>query len=187
MLTSAGALAMGSGTLKVPTGTTFMNLRSLVSFLGYTGAGAINITDGPAPNKTIIIGDLFTCESFGNFGVAGAFPGPFPAGPTVVGTNNVILTGNLYNCSGPDIIGTGSTTLTENTIGSLGTFSIYKNSVEIPEATKTIKTDSTASSITLQTIVAGLNGTDVIDVRWKTAAGNTLIMGNRNLTLIKVQ
>lgn len=91
----------------------------------------------------------------------------------------------MYNCNfGPT--GTGTTVTTENNVGSIGTFSIYKNGIEIPESTKTVKSDSTASTITLQTI-ATVNGMDVIDVRWKTAAGNTLLMGNRNLTMIKVQ
>jgi hypothetical protein len=184
MMTSAGALTLGSGTLKVPTGTSFVNMLSLTSFLGFTGAGDINITGAP-PTSTVIIGDMFTCEAFNNFGPAGAFPGPFPAqSPQVY--SPVTLTGFLYKCSGPSVAGSGTTVTTENNVGSEGTFGIYKNGVEIPEATKTTKTDSTASTITLQTI-ATVNGTDIIDVRWKTASGNTLMMGNRNLTLIKVQ
>lgn len=188
ILTSAGALTMGDGTLKVPTGTSFMNLRSLTSFLGFTSAGDVNITGAVAnPKKTYITGDVFTCSAFNNFG----FTPPYGTGDPATNTqpiigDPVVLVGGLYHCTGPSSSGTGTTTLVENNVGSLGTFSIYKNGIEILESTKTTKTDSTASTITLQTI-ATVNGTDVIDVRWKTAAGNILMMGNRNLTLIKVQ
>lgn len=185
MLTSAGALTMGDGILNVPTGSPFLNMRSLVSFVGFTGAGDVNITGAPATTSTIITGDIFTCEAFNNFG----FTPPYGTGTAstqpIVGPP-VTLTGKLYHCSGPNIEGTGVTITTENNVGSIGTFSIYKNGIEIPEATKTVKTDSTASIITLQTI-ASFSGTDVVDIRWKTASGNTLMMGNRNLTLIKVQ
>jgi hypothetical protein len=186
ILTSAGALTMGDGTLKIPTGTSFINLRSLTSFLGFTSAGDVNITGAVAnPKKTYITGDVFTCSAFNNFG----FTPPYGTGNPVTDTqpiigDPVVLVGGLYSCTGPATV--GETTTTENNVGSIGTFSIYKNGIEIPESTKTIKTDSTASTITLQTI-ATVNGTDIIDVRWKTAAGNTLLMGNRNLTLIKVQ
>ena len=186
ILTSAGALTMGDGTLKLPTGTSFMNLRSLTSFLGFTSAGDVNITGAVAnPKKTYITGDVFTCSAFNNFG----FIPPYGTGNPATNTQPIIgppvvLDGGLYHCTGPASV--GETTTTENNVGSVGTFSIYKNGIEIPESTKTLKTDSTASTITLQTI-ATVNGTDVIDVRWKTAAGNTLMMGNRNLTMIKVQ
>jgi len=186
MITSAGALTMGSGTLKIPTGPSFIDFKSLVTFLAFTDAGAVNITGVTTPVHTFITGDIFTCSAFNNFGVAGAFPGPFPAESPAVGSP-VSLIGKLYLCTGPEIAGSGSTTTIENSVGSTGTFGIYKNGVEITQATKTTKTDSTAASISLQTIVENLIGTDIIDVRWKTAAGNTLMMGNRNLTLIKVQ
>lgn len=186
IITTGGALAMGNGILKVPTtGPSFIDFRSLKSFFGATfgAASSIDITGAAATTSTVITGDLFTCGPFNNFGVPGAFPPPFPAGSARIGPP-VELTGFLYKCTGP--AGVGSTTTTENNVGSIGTFSIYKNGIEIPESTKTIKTDSTASTITLQTI-ATVNGTDIIDVRWKTAAGNKLMMGNRNLTMIKVQ
>ena len=188
ILTTAGALAMGKGILKVPTtGPSFIDFRSLSSFFGATfgAASSIDITGAAATTSTVITGDLFTCGPFNNFGVAGAFPGPFPAGSEAVGAP-VTLTGFLYYCTGPNTAGTDTITVTENNVSSEGTFGIFKNGVEITDATKTTKTDSTASTITLQTI-ATVNGTDIIDVRWKTATGNTLLMGNRNLTLIKVQ
>jgi hypothetical protein len=185
LLTSGGAIGMGDGNLKVATGTSFIDLRSLVSFLAATfgAASAVNVVGDVATTYTYLTGDLFTCGPFNNFG----FIPPYGTGTAttqpIIGPP-VTLTGKLYYCSGPAIV--GSSTTTENNVGSEGTFSIYKNGIEIPEATKTTKTDSTASTITLQTI-ATVNGTDIIDVRWKTVAGNTLLMGNRNLTLIKVQ
>lgn len=181
ILTSAGALTMGDGTLSIPTEPSFINLRSLVSFLGFTGAGDINITGAPATTITKIVGDLFTCEAFNNFG----FTPPFGTGDAVnqpiVGPP-VVLEGKLYHCSGPQVI-TGTV---ENNSDSSGTFSMYKNNVLIPYTAKTVLSNKNSDIITLQTIES-FNGTDVIDVRWKTLTGNTLLMGNRNLTLIKVQ
>jgi hypothetical protein len=149
--------------------------------LGFTGAGDINITGAPATTNTTIIGDLFTCEAFNNFG----FIPPFGTGnsssqPTI--GPPVTLVGKLYHCTGPQII-TGTTV---NDTESTGTFSLYKNNVMIPNTSKTVISNKNSDIITLQTIET-FNGTDSIDVRWKTASGNTLLMGNRNLTLLKVQ
>jgi hypothetical protein len=189
ILTSAGGLTMGDGILKVATGTSFVNLRSLVSFLAFTSAGAINITGAPATTDTYLTGDLFTCTDaeYVGFGIVPAYTRDPTTILPITTSNPVTLDGRLYNCNfGPPAPGSGTTVTTENNVGSEGTFGIFKNGVEILDATKTTKTDSTASTITLQTI-ASVNGTDIIDVRWKTAAGNKLMMGNRNLTLIKVQ
>jgi hypothetical protein len=180
---------MGDGILKVATGTSFVNLRSLVSFLAFTSAGAINITGAPATTDTYLTGDLFTCTDaeYVGFGIVPAYTRDPTTILPITTSNPVTLDGRLYNCNfGPPAPGSGTTVTTENNVGSEGTFGIFKNGVEILDATKTTKTDSTASTITLQTI-ASVNGTDIIDVRWKTAAGNKLMMGNRNLTLIKVQ
>lgn len=181
ILTTAGALTMGNGILSIPTEPTFINLRSLASFLGFTGAGDINITGAPSTTNTTIVGDLFTCEAFNNFG----FVPPFGTGNAttqpIVGPP-VTLVGKLYHCAGPEVI-TGTIV---NNLDSIGTFSLYKNNVLIPNTSKTVVSNKNSDIITLQTI-ATFNGTDVIDVRWKTATGNTLLMGNRNLTLIKVQ
>ena len=84
---------------------------------------------------------------------------------------------------GPQV-NTGGTIV--NNSDSFGTFSLYKNNVLISDATKTVVTSKNQDIITLQTITS-VNGTDVISVRWKTVSGNTIIMGNRNLTLLKVQ
>ncbi len=181
ILTSAGALTIGNGTLSIPSEPSFINLRSLVSFLGFTGAGDINITGAPATTNTTIIGDLFTCEAFNNFGFTPPFGGITDNSQPIVGPP-VTLVGKLYHCSGPQVI-TGSVV---NNSDSTGTFSLYKNNVLIPNTTKTLVSNKNSDIITLQTI-ADFNETDVIDVRWKTADGNTLVMGNRNLTLIKVQ
>jgi hypothetical protein len=181
ILTSAGALTMGNGTLSIPSEPSFINLRTLVSFLGFTGAGDINITGAPATTNTTIIGDLFTCEAFNNFGFIPPFGGITNNSQPIVGPP-VTLVGKLYHCSGPQII-TGSVV---NDSNSSGTFSFYKNNILIPFTAKTVVSNKNSDIITLQTI-AIFNGTDAIDVRWKTADGNTLLMGNRNLTLIKVQ
>lgn len=182
ILTSAGALTMGDGALSIPNETSFVNFRALVSFFGFTGAGDINITGAPATTHTNINGDLFTCEAFNNFG----FTPPFGAGDAInqplIGPP-VTLVGKLYHCSGPQVA-TGGTVI--NNSDSSGTFSLYKNNILIPYTAKTVVSNKNSDIITLQTI-ATVNGTDVIDVRWKTAAGNTILMGNRNLTFLKVQ
>ena len=181
IITSSGAITMGDGTLSIPTEPSFINLKSLVSFLGFTGAGDINITGAPSTTNTTIVGDLFTCEAFNNFG----FTPPFGTGDAItqpiVGPP-VTLVGKLYHCAGPQVI----SGLVVNNLDSTGTFSLFKNNILIPNTSKTVVSNKNSGIITLQTI-ATFNGTDVIDVRWKTATGNTLLMGNRNLTLIKVQ
>ncbi len=182
ILTSAGALTMGDGTLSIPTGSSFVDFKSLVSFLGFTSAGDVNITGAPATTYTYINGDLFTCSAFNNFG----FTPPFGTGDAInqpITGPPVTLVGKLYHCSGPQVA-TGGTIV--NNSDSSGTFSLYKNGVLISDASKTVVSNKNSDIITLQTI-ATVNGTDVIDVRWKTASGNTLKMGNRNLTLLKVQ
>ena len=182
ILTSAGALTMGDGTLSIPTGTSFVNLKALVSFFGFTGAGDINITGAPASTYTNINGDLFTCEAFNNFGFIPPFGGITNDTQPAIGPP-VTLVGKLYHCVGPQV-NTGGTIV--NNSDSFGTFSLYKNNVLISDATKTVVTSKNQDVITLQTITS-VNGTDVISVRWKTVSGNTIIMGNRNLTLLKVQ
>ena len=182
ILTSEGALTMGDGTLSIPNETSFINFRALVSFLGFTGAGDINITGAPATTYTNINGDLFTCQAFNNFGFTPPFNGITDASQPVIGPP-VTLVGKLYHCTGPQVA-TGETII--NNSDSSGTFSLYKNNILIPYTAKTVVSNKNSDIITLQTI-ATVNGTDVIDVRWKTASGNTIIMGNRNLTLLKVQ
>lgn len=180
ILTSAGALTIGHGKLSVPTGNSFINLKALVSFFGFTGAGDINITGAP-PTRTIINGDLYTCEAFNNFGFTPPFAGIIDDAQPVVGPP-VTITGKLYHCVAQ--INTGGTTV--NNSDSSGTFSLYKNNVLISDATKTVVTSKNPDIITLQTIVS-LNGYDDLSVRWKTVEGNTVMMSNRNLTLLKVQ
>lgn len=182
ILTSAGALTMGAGTLAVPSGETFINLRSLVSFVGFTSAGDINITGVVTPIHTFITGDLYTCSAFNNFG----FTPPFGTGNNstqpIVGSP-VSLTGKLYNCTGPLV---SSGVGVESNVDSESSFSLYKNGILIPGTSKTLRSSSISSSITLETI-ANLNGTDVIEVKWKTLSGNSVSMGNRDFTLIKVK
>lgn len=182
ILTSAGALTMGAGTLAVPSGETFINLRSLVSFVGFTSAGDINITGVVSPIHTFIIGDLYTCSAFNNFG----FTPPFGTGnnstqPIVA--SPVSLTGKLYRCTGP-LVSSGIGV--ESNVDSESSFSLYRNGTLIPGTLKTVRSNSVASTITLETI-ATLNGSDSIEVRWKTLTGNSVSMGNRDLTLIKVK
>jgi len=182
LLTTAGALTMGDGSLKIPIGISFINFKSLSTFLAFTASGAVGVTGAPAGEKTYITGDIFTISGFVNFG----FTPPYGTGTAttqpIVGPP-VVLVGNLYNVYGPNVT---STIAVENNVNSTGTFSFYKNGIEISEATKVVKTNNVSSIITLQTVCI-FNGNDVIDIRWKTEAGNTLLMGNRNLILIKVQ
>lgn len=183
LLTSIGALTMGNGNLSIPNETSFIDFKSLVSFLAFTGGGDINVT-GDVSTETNLKGDLFTCEAFNNFG----FQSPYGTGNAEADIQPIIgppvrLVGKLYRCLGPEII-PGEIII--NNFESFGTFSLYKNNILIPYTAKTVVSNKNSDIITLQTI-ATVDGTDIIDVRWKTAAGNTVLMGNRNLTFLKVQ
>jgi hypothetical protein len=184
ILTSAGALTMGSGTLEIPLGETFINLRSLTSFVGWTSAGDVNITGALIPVHTFITGNVFTCDAFNNFG----FTPPYGTGNPATNTQPIIgspvsLTGKLYRCTGP-LVSAGAGV--ESTVDSESSFSLYKNGTEIPGTAKVLRSNSISATITLETL-ATFNGTDVIEVRWKTPSGISVSMGNRDLTLIKVK
>lgn len=188
ILTSAGALTMGDGTLKVATGTSFVNLRSLVSFLAFTSEGAINITGAPATTDTYLTGDLFTNTDaeYVGFGIIPAYTRDPTTILPITTSNPVTLDGRLYNSNfGPPAPGSGTTVITENTMISIATFGIYQNGILVPNSTQTLTGSSAKSDVQLVGIATVAAG-QPIEIRWKKTDAD-LLMNNRTLTLVKVR
>lgn len=108
IFTKAGAMNFGPGVLAVPAGTSFVNFRSLISFLGFTPAGAVdNVTGASATGvtKTTISGDIFADGAYTNFGFTAPYGGvtaldqSFP----VVADPVTQLVGHLYQFDGPSL------------------------------------------------------------------------------------
>jgi hypothetical protein len=163
MFSTDGAIAFGPGTATIPSvlPTTFQ-LRSLSTFVAFTGFGAINNTG--TPSTSIYYGDIASNngETSSLLDVTGG-----ASGATVIGT--------IY----PSTIST-SIPFVLNTFK----FSIYQNGVLIPKSVQTITSKISTSNISLQAIASVAEG-EAIEIRWKTDSG-TLSIGRRNLTLIKV-
>jgi hypothetical protein len=69
-------------------------------------------------------------------------------------------------------------------MNALGSFGIYQNGVLIPSSYKTLTTNANYANVSLQAIATILP--NKIDIRWNTDS-EEIVMGNRTLTLIKVQ
>lgn len=111
IITTAGAVNFGPGNLAVPTGTSFINFRSLISFLAYTGAGATDNVTGasdssPAVTKTTISGDVFSPGSYTNFGFTAPYGGATASTFPVVSDPVIQLIGHLYQLNGPSLCST---------------------------------------------------------------------------------
>jgi len=76
-------------------------------------------------------------------------------------------------------------TLSPNNTNALGTFGIYQNGVLIPSSNKTLTSNANSANLSLQAIATILPN-QAIDIRWNTDS-EKIMMGNRTLTLIKVQ
>ena len=164
MFSMSGALTFGPAIASVPLGLSPINLGGLANFALFTSLGAVSNTAA----STII----------GNIGSnLGAITGLEIS--TVVGA---IVTNSTPIVSQTPIT---TTTVTENNVSNLATFSIYQNGVLIPSSTKKLISNASTENISLQAI-ASITAEQPIEVRWKTA-GAKLIMGNRTLTVIKVQ
>lgn len=159
MFTTAGALAFGPGTASIPLVlSTKYDLKSLSTFVAYTGIGAINNTG--TPTTSFYNGDLATHAG--------------DTGSLLAATVN----GTIYP-SGTDIV------VVSPLILRTATFSIYQKGVLIPDSIRTISSKISSSIISMQDIISVANG-DSIEIKWKTDSGS-LTVANRNLTLIKVQ
>lgn len=162
LLTILGAVTFGPGTALLPTGVSPINLGVLESFVLYTNSGAVSNTA-----TSTITGNIGT-----NLG-------------TITGFEISTVDGNFYTNTTPVYNNSTTTQTLINDTKTLATFSIYQNGVLIPSATKTLISDASAANISLQAI-ATITAGQPIEVRWKTASSR-LTMGNRTLTVIKVQ
>jgi hypothetical protein len=152
-----GAVSFSSGTAIIPSGNSVIDLGVLSTFIFFSGTGAISNVD-----TSVITGDIGT--------MTGAITG--------FGSPNVFTGLILYP-------GTTITTSSSNNTSALGTFGIYQNGVLIPSSNKILTSNANAANLSLQAIATILPN-QVIDVRWNTDS-EKIVMGNRTLTLIKLQ
>ena len=152
-----GAVSFSSGTAIIPSGDSGIDLGVLSTFIFFSGTGAISNAD-----TSVITGD--------------------------VGTNGGAITGfgspNVFNGS---ILYPGGTITTSspNNTNALGTFGIYQNGILIPSSNKILTSNANSANLSLQAIATILPN-QAIDVRWNTDS-EKIVMGNRTLTLIKLQ
>jgi hypothetical protein len=164
MFTMIGALTFGPSIASIPSGISPINLRSLYNFSLFTNDGDITNTA-----TSSITGDL------------GSNSGE------INGLETSIVNGSLFIPS-TVIIPTSpitSTVIIDNNNKVKATFSIYQNNILIPSSVKMLISNASAANISLQAI-ATVDGNQPIEVRWKTGL-DTLTMGNRIMTVVKVQ
>jgi hypothetical protein len=176
VITHAGAITMGAGgnlegrlfsivgaisvnTVKtiIPSGISVINLGLLSTFIYYSSAGAV--TNG---GTSVITGNIGT-----NVGAISGYDSP------------TIFKGSFLNAGGT------ITTLSPNNTNALGTFGIYQNGVLISSSNKILTSNANAANLSLLAIATILPN-QTIDIRWNTDS-EKIMMGNRTLTLIKVQ
>ena len=162
LLTISGAITFGPAVATIPVGIAPYTLGTLTGFVLYTASG--DITNTAVSTITGNIGtNLGTFLGFGSATVNGAF---------VSNTTYTSIT---------------STTITlPNTNSILASFSLYQNGVLIPSSSKILTSEADYGNASLQAIATILPN-QAIDVRWKTTDCGNIMMGNRTLTLIKVQ
>jgi hypothetical protein len=152
-----GAVSFSSGTAIIPSGNSVIDLGVLSTFVFFSGTGAISNVD-----TSVITGDIGT--------VAGAITG---FGSPNAFTGLILYPGGTITTSSP------------NNTNVLGTFGIYQNGVLIPSSNKMLTSNANAANLSLQAIATILPN-QAIDVRWNTDS-EKIVMGNRTLTLIKLQ
>jgi hypothetical protein len=152
-----GAVSFSSGTAVIPLGNSGIDLGVLSTFIFFSGTGAISNA-----NTSIITGDIGT--------MTGAITG--------FGSPNVFNGSILYP-------GTTITTSMPNNTNAIGTFGIYQNGILIQSSNKILTSNANAANLSLQAIATILPN-QVVDVRWNTNS-EKIVMGNRTLTLIKIQ
>jgi hypothetical protein len=172
MLSGGGAIAFGPGTASVPVGTSSIDFGIVSPFIIYTHAGGlgnvINGSDTTSIYNGLILSDAGAATGF----ETGTLSNPIiPAGGTAT-----------YG-SGPETSVT-TTSVAENDSRAIATFSIYQNGIIIPESTRSVTSNASSISISLQAIATISEG-ESIDVRWNTN-GSKITLGKRTLTIIKV-
>ncbi|MFV8323899.1 ice-binding family protein [Flavobacterium sp. LS2R12] len=161
LLTVSGAITFGPAVASIPAGIAPYTLGTVTDFVLYTASG--DITNTAVSTITGNVGtNLGTFVGFESATVNGAF-----------------VTNTTYTSS------TSTTISTPNTNNILASFSLYQNGVLIPSSSKMLTSEADYGNASLQAI-STLEANQVIDVRWNTDS-EKIGMGNRTLTLIKVQ
>jgi hypothetical protein len=158
MFTTSGSITYGPGTVNVPLGTSIINFGTLAQYGLFTEIGSIHNT--AISNYT---GDIGTISG------------------VITGFESAIVNGVIHHAISYATEGA----LIDNTNKMNATFSIYQNGVPIPNSIKILTATSDTSNISLQAIATVASG-QPIEVKWKTGL-DKLEMGNRTLTIIKVQ
>jgi hypothetical protein len=152
-----GAISVNTVVTIMPSGISVIDLGVLSTFIYYSSAGAV--TNG---GSSVITGNIGT-----NIGAISGYGSP------------TVFNGSFLNAGGT------MTTLSPNNTNALGTFGIYQNGVLIPSSNKTLTSNANSANLSLQGIATILPN-QAIDIRWNTDS-EKIVMGNRTLTLIKVQ
>ncbi|MFV8340733.1 ice-binding family protein [Flavobacterium sp. LB3P21] len=161
LLTVSGAITFGPAVANIPAGIAPYTLGTVTDFVLYTASG--DITNTAVSTITGNVGtNLGTFVGFESATLNGAF-----------------VTNTTYTSS------TSTTISTPNTNNILASFSLYQNGVLIPSSSKMLTSEADYGNASLQAI-STLEANQVIDVRWNTDS-EKIGMGNRTLTLIKVQ
>ena len=161
LLTISGAITFGPAVATIPVGIAPYTLGTLTDFVLYTASGDITNTA-----VSTISGNIGS-----NLGVFVGFESTTVNGAFVSNTTYTAIT--------------STTIYTPNTNSVLASFSLYQNGVLIPSSSKKLTSEADYGNASLQAI-STLEANQVIDVRWKTDS-EKIVMGNRTLTLIKVQ
>ncbi|MFM9827033.1 ice-binding family protein [Flavobacterium sp.] len=161
LLTISGAITFGPAVATIPVGISPYMLGTLTDFVLFTASGDITNT-----STSTITGNIGS-----NLGVFVGFESA-----TV---NGAFVSNTTYTSSTITIIST------PNTNSILASFSLYQNGVLIPSSSKILTSEADYGNASLQ-VISTLEANQVIDVRWNTDS-EKIGMGNRTLTLIKVQ
>jgi len=158
LFSTAGAITYGPGVAVIPAGNSVINLGLLAPFVIFSGNG--NLTNTAVSYYT---GDIGNIKGL------------------IVGFNSAYINGTIRTANSFDTPGI----LIDNTNRVAASFSLYLNGAQIPSSIKTLSSGPNTANVSLQAIVSVDSG-QPIEVRWKTGS-DTLEMGNRTLTAIKVQ
>ncbi|CAN1501695.1 Ice-binding protein [Flavobacteriaceae bacterium] len=139
MFTTAGAIAFGPGIATSPTAlSTKFDLKSLSTFVAFSGLGAINNTGTP-----------LTSTYFGD-----------------IASNNG-ATGSLLNATVNGTIYPSGSTQSIPFVLCTANFSIYQNGVLIPGSIRVLNSKISSSNISLQAIASVVEG-ESIEIKWRT-------------------
>ena len=176
VITNSGAITMGAG------GNLEGRLFSIV------GAISVNTVKTIMPSGISVI-DLGLLSTFIYFSSAGAVTN---GGTSVITGNIGTNVGDISGYESPTVFkgsflyaGGTITTLSPNNTNALGTFGIYQNGVLIASSNKILTSNANSTNLSLQAIATILPN-QTIDIRWNTDS-EKIMMGNRILTLVKVQ